>query len=576
MKIIEIVIGFLTSTFMITGLFSIGSFFNKFLPNTDYKVHIKIGLGFAFIQLFFISISLIGSNVLTNISCLALITASLFYHRNQIRFLLKSFFKTITSSQIFLLIIFIPFLFRLMSPPTSYDGLNFYLPSVEWVFHNGLAFNPYLTGYTTMPMGGEYLFSLSYGLGQYSGVRWTDAFFTFLLISLIYSFSKTLMSKNIAKLSVLLCISIESTFFWVFGTGKVDTISTYIMLLGFALLIENWERKNFSLSFVMFCISLSIKYTNWILLILPITLLFLYLIKQKFTLKRILFALIPLLFVIPTVLKNKIQTNNPLAPLIEVSGQSEHVKQHGSLPNKTIIEGNIYNLDKDKKEKIISSKSFQLVFFISACILLIAIIIYLLSKSTFDIKPWFVFFIASLLPWVYFLGYSNQPLRFVWLLLILGILIVTKFLDIALLNFKKISHVFSVLLLSLTFITLTHTVYSKYGEKIKGFWSYQKSDLIEWYEKQGLMKYAFSYQLKQKDFQHKDVFYYNAPTLGAFRLNEYGNLPTDYVLYQNNTSSQTLPTNKSFIVINQKTLLKRQLDTTNILFRKGDYFLIKQ
>jgi len=90
------------------------------------------------------------------------------------------------------------------------------------------------------------------------------------------------------------------------------------------------------------------------------------------------------------------------------------------------------------------------------------------------------------------------------------------------------------------------------------------------------MKYAFSYQLKQKDFQHKDVFYYNAPTLGAFRLNEYGNLPTDYVLSQNNTSSQALPTNKSFIVINQKTLLKRQLDTTNILFRKGDYFLIKQ
>ena len=90
------------------------------------------------------------------------------------------------------------------------------------------------------------------------------------------------------------------------------------------------------------------------------------------------------------------------------------------------------------------------------------------------------------------------------------------------------------------------------------------------------MKYAFSYQLKQKDFQHKDVFYYNAPTLGAFRLNEYGNLPTDYVLYQHNTSSQTLPINKSFIVMNQKTLLKRQLDTTNILLRKGDYISTKE
>ena len=85
------------------------------------------------------------------------------FARREIALLYKSIIKLFKKDYLVLFVLFVvflPFLSRLMSPPTSADGLSFYLPSVEWVYNYGLAFNPYLTGYTTMPMGAEYFYSI--------------------------------------------------------------------------------------------------------------------------------------------------------------------------------------------------------------------------------------------------------------------------------------------------------------------------------------------------------------------------------------------------------------------------------
>jgi len=468
MGLFEIVLGIVSSVFSLMGIYSLGAIAGKAFSTTKFKTHFYISLGLGVYQLLFIFLSLSNHAFFTQIACIFVLLFAISYKRMEIIQLFRSIGTVPKLDIIFLFIIFFPFICRLFSPPTSPDGLSFYLPAVEWIYNYGLKFNPYLTNYTTMPQGVEYFYTLSYCLGGFSAVRLTDAFFTLLLIHLIYNFSKKMLSVTFARITTLVCLFIPKTFFVLFGTGKIDTISTYIIMTGFALLIVNWKSKTLVHSIVLFSISLGIKYTNWILLFLPLLFLISFQIYQKRTLKSILLLLVPILFAGPVLIKNKIHVNNPLAPLIETKTQTRFVSSHGKLPKDQVVKLR----SKTPQQKIIKRKHVKKILYLVSLLLILGLCRILFVNSTkFRISKlwlWILFLSISFLPWLYFLGLSSQPTRFVWVPILILAILTSLYLE-SVLKYKSWYGVFSKSILIILLLTLISERYYNHSFRISRF-----------------------------------------------------------------------------------------------------------
>ena len=504
MNFFEIITGLLSALFAITGIYAIGSLAGRYISTTRFKSHFNVGLGFGVYQILFILLSLFQNAIFTNIASLFLLTISMIFARREIALLYKSIIKLFKKDYLVLFVLFVvflPFLSRLMSPPTSADGLSFYLPSVEWLYNYGLVFNPYLPRYTAMPQGTEYFYTLSYGIGGFSGVRWTDALFTLLLIHLIYSFCRGLMSLVFARLTTILCLLIPGTFFFVFGTGKVDTIGVYIVMMGFAFLITNWKIKQLNSIIVLFSISLGVKYTNWPLIVLPLTFLIFYQLIKQFSFKSIIIAFIPFLFIGPVLIKNKININNPLAPLIYNANQSRYVKSHGSLPESVLNKKVIKKLPGFDKFKISKKLKYGTLFFLGLSICWI--IFRFFPKSALpEAWLWALYLILSLFPWFYSLGFSNQPLRFIWAPIMLTIIASNVLIETFTRNKTKFNTHLSKGLLAISIITLISVGYIKHGNRIQYFLNSQTMSLESWYSLVGKDHYGFSLKIKDLNIKY--------------------------------------------------------------------------
>lgn len=220
------------------------------------------------------------------------------------------------------LLIFLPYVALVLSPPLGYDGINYYLPSVNWVFHKGLAFNPYLTRYTIMPQGAEYFFALGYPFGEYQGVRFLDLGIALIFILTVYEITKAFIALPWALHVTIGIVLFPKTFSWLVGQAKPDILG----LMFFLQLLYFLIRKNYPIAFVFLGLTLILKMTYWGF---SPALFLLFIIgdaKRFFILANLKASIIPLLFLAPFLLKNQVQVGNPVPNLTHQS--SRFTKEH--------------------------------------------------------------------------------------------------------------------------------------------------------------------------------------------------------------------------------------------------------
>jgi hypothetical protein len=162
---------FLSALFTAGSLYAMGRLLLGALGANRFGHHVALAIGFGINHLVFLSASLVMDGPAAVLFMNLLHAAFLgFYLMSRGRNALPTF-RLEPLGTVLMLVVLLPYVFRLFSPPMNVDGLMFYLPNVEWVYHRGLAFNPHLTAYTTMPMAAEYLFAQAYGLGFGMPVR---------------------------------------------------------------------------------------------------------------------------------------------------------------------------------------------------------------------------------------------------------------------------------------------------------------------------------------------------------------------------------------------------------------------
>lgn len=516
--------------FCFIGLFSLGSWVFTIGKSDSKEVHIRVVIGLGVLYLFFYCASWIfppqwvwyGSWILL-----------LFGICTQFRQLAKVRLDVPSLFFGFLALVFLPYFFRLFSPPVNEDGLSFYLPNIAWIHANGLSFNPYLTNYTTMPLGVEYLFSIPFGLAGYRGVALMDAFGTLALLHLLYQFSQRYMGKTKSQLVVVAALLIKGTFFFVFGSGKVDTWNTYVLMTGLFLFIEASKKSDWQGAFLVFSIALGLKFTNYMLMLLPLMVCWVLVIKHQGIGKAILLGLVPLFFVGSVLVRNYILVANPLAPLVHLEGQSRFVAMHQG-EGKTAVSlrslGELWDLDLVSTVIQLGDRYSQ--YFLVVLSMVLGWILWK-NRSALAVELRWAGLVIILMftPWFLILGSSPQPLRFIWAPLILFIWAGIRWID----SWEKSRPIgnkrLDLILFSLCSTVLITTVYFKHFYFIPHFFAQRNQSVATWYSQVGRDHYAFSYQFKEMGLHFAKVNYRKPVALGAFSIGEYGNIPTQEEFY---------------------------------------------
>ena len=523
-------IAIVSCCFCFIGLFSLGSWVLAFMKCGTEEFHFRIVVGLGVFYFFFYTSSWILSAQWVGYASSMLLLFCIFTQYDQwpkLRRRVPYLFFGI------LVLTFLPYFFRMFSPPVSEDGLSFYLPNIAWIHTHGLSYNPYLTNYTTMPLGVEYLFSVPFGWAGYQGVVLMDALGTLALIHLLYQSSRRYMNRTKSQLVVVAALLIKGTFFFVFASGKIDTWNTYALMTGLFLFIRASQKKDWQSAFVVFSIALGLKFTNYILLLFPLILCWILVVKNQGIKKAFLLAFVPLFFVGSVLVRNYILVNNPLAPLVELEGQSRFVAIHQEkeAPSNSLTSF-FETWEGDKISAVVQfSTRYSQVFLVVVSMMLGWFFWKKKSKVGMELKWAGVAIVMMYLPWILFLGNSTQPLRFIWAPLMLTIWAFVGLID----SLEKSGQIrFKMPGLALYLICtffLIATVYRKHAHYIPDFFALQNQSLASWYSQVGRDHYALSYRFKELGLHHAKVDYRAPVALGAFALDDYGNIPTQEEFY---------------------------------------------
>ena len=569
------ILSLISPFFLLLLLFGVGSRFS--LPGEQSKVilHFRIAIGYG---LFFILYNLLVpflAPFALHVTLWVILLLFAVINSKHILQSIKAFKFKLNFEYLFFIALFIPHIFRVLSPPTSDDGPSFYLPNIQWIYFNGLSFNPYQTAYTTMPLGAEELFSMVYPYGGYYSVRILDALFCLLLFDLLYDFVVKFIGKNLSRSFLILILLLPGTFFFLFGTGKVDVLNTYFMTLGFVLFLKYWNTKNLPLVIVVFSLSLSIKYTSWLLLAVPLFLLCAAYIYQNAK-RNFWIFFVPLFFVAPTLIKNQVQVNNPLASIFNSPNQTQFIWKKGSLPERGGI----------SKIAVSKNKSSQLRAFLKTIqdltipILLVFVIIIGLLQFLNKIQIpqlwlWMLFLFSSFSLWFYFLGTSPQPMRFAWLQVIICLILIGKSVDFILTKyFANSAKVISTVLFAVLFASISYKIVFRHGYQIPAFFKAQKMELSDWYLENQKDHYGFSVAFKEGGFHYKDVAYLTHVAKGFFDVGDYGNIPTDLEYHRIKKNYPKAIAAHRYLLCTKKQRAIKNLDKYSIIIQKGNYFLL--
>tara|TARA_R110002072_G_scaffold250981_1_gene409717 strand:+ start:4695 stop:6413 length:1719 start_codon:yes stop_codon:yes gene_type:complete len=569
MSFVEMLFSLLAAGFTFFGLFSLGNILASTTGLRSINGHGKIALGVGLFSFSFFLFSLFIPPAFVWYAWIFLFALAILTQRN---FIVKSL-GLIQWSDPFvwvLFVLFLPYIFRLVGLPLSDDGLSFYLPNVAWIFAKGIEFNPYLTNYTLMPLGMEYVFTIPFGFTGIPGVLVFDALGSIALLHLIYTVGKKLFSIRMAQVLVLTALLIKGTLFYLFGTGKIDTWNTYVIVSGIFLFIQNCRKREFTGVFLIFSIALGIKFTNWLLLILPLCYLFYELFRREKFRKVALLAMVPLFFAGSVMIRNQLEVNNPLAPIFLTGNESRFVETHGKMPDEQIL----VELVNDGNENLSFMSGLLNDFIFPLGVILVALIWvvwFRKVKISIELAQSLILIILMFLPWFIVLGNSNQPLRFIWTPLILGIVILLKAIDELLQSKPKLLENFKNIALGVLTLVAFTVVFSKHSFHMVNFFKFSNHSLSEWYSLAGKNHYAISYRFKEMGLHHADVHYKVPVALGAFDVDDYGNIPEQDELSRMSTS--TILSADFVIDIGMDKL--DTLPQEDIVMQYGDYFVYK-
>jgi hypothetical protein len=563
---LEIITGPISAIFFFVGLLALGNWIFKWGKSGNGSTHEKVAIGYGLLYVIYHLFHFILEPKHIWISISTLILICIFSERKSLLMKIKDIY--LRSTFVWLVfIILIPFFFRLISPPISNDGLSFYLPQVAWLYEYGLKFNPFLTQYTTMPQGIQILFTLPYGVSGYSGVRFMDAFAALALLHVIYQECRNLLNESYSKIFVLFALLLKGTILFLFGTGKIDTWSTYIFTIGFFAFFKGIHSKNYLNVFIIFSVILSIKYTNWVLMVLPLLWLAYLLFRALPLLQWTFLMQVPLFFAGSVLIRNHIQVNNALSPFFLNGLESRYVHNHGP-----ILYDNPFEITNFKFENgiLIMNYLSHPIFIVSCFFVLFFYFHYRKVQFSNMIRFGIYLFILMMIPWFVIFGSSAQPIRFLWgpiLLLFTISLMVWKEIQFAQ-TFPKKTPLILVCTLGLTLIFFS---YFKGRQYVYNFFQLPNKSLSEWYAQVGRHHYAMSYRIKELGLHNQKIFYESRVALGAFEVHEFGRFPDQDEFFNRNKGEWN---GYDFLLLNGHS--KAQLfQKEEVLLQYNDYYLIQ-
>jgi hypothetical protein len=575
----DIIIAIFASIFTIGSLFSMGKLAFHFVKNDGFDGFVAIGIGFGINHLLFLIVSLFlkGPSAVICMNILHALSILMFLLRGS-KFYFKSGFSG-TAIFVILLIITLPYLFQIASPPMNIDGLSFYLPNTEWVYHRGLSFNPHLTNYTTMPMACEYLFAQAYGMGGRWAVLFTDTTFGALTLFLCYRTGRILLSPIWTIIFILTILLFPQGILYLLGAAKVDMVNTFLLLSAISLLFR--PKITGPLVWILvalFSISCAIKYLSWLQLIIPISVCILYIWNKQGWRTMMLACLIPLFFTGPVLLKNQLQVGNPLAPLVWNAGQHTYIAAHQGIDLNSILVGEEISANRSSfLRKVVVKVYTQIGLWLYAIALILLIFARLSGLDLRQLKFPLFFLLGSLIPWHAYVGTSLQPTRFTLpLLILLALIIIFLIMSLTRIHLKRYLHLVGYFFFVFGISLNLFNSYVKHGHYMTRFWDAQKTSLKDWYASDGKYQFAMTQQLVDEGWLEKNIMFLSSLNYGLVPFDKIDKVHTDFDLLKNQRGFQSLVGQYDYVFCRLGDREKYDLMDKEVIIQVGNYFLLKR
>jgi hypothetical protein len=573
----DIVTSVFSAMLLLAALYATGRLLHARLKWRDTTADAAIVTGMAFNHLAFLLLSLCFEGETTvmlmhSIHILAIALAYLRHpgwFRRRRRFHYKPF--------VILGALYLPYLFSPISPPMNFDAVFAYVHNAEWVYHHGLAFNPSSSAYTTMPMGVEYLFAQVFPLGGKLSIFMLDAFFGLLLVRRIYLIALQHLPPRTALVLVLATLLVPEGIPFLFGIAKVDTINIYLIISGFAWIAERQNPFRLWFTLLAFSMACAVKYTGWLQLLLPVAITVVLLVKTKGISKGLLAGLLPLLFIAPVLMKNLIQTGNPLVGLKWSPAQHTYVEPHSGMTKEDLsqkISGSIRQ-EQDHVKTLIQISYYHLNFILYGILLVLLLAARSLRVDISDLR-WLIFYLlAGLLPWHFFVGTSLQPPRFLmafyFIILLSGFIIFFRI--IARRNADPAP--WTRYAFMLVFVITFFNTYYRHGNRIAGFMQSQHVSLQHWYEQTGNYIFAITTRLRDEGWLCQRIMYMSPVAKGLLSSEQISQEHEDRARWSYRTNFSVMRDRYDYVLCHEDDILKYGLQDRQVVLQSGHMYLLK-
>jgi hypothetical protein len=549
---------------------------SAFLRWSDAAFGLDLCMGIGFVHLLFLISSLFWSPEM--VQMLMLVFHVLMNGSGLARFNLRISRPLLSFGTIIFILMLAPLILRTLSPCVNADSLTIYLPNVEWVVHRGLDLNPFLTGYTTMPMAAEYLFSQAYAWGGVDAVRMLDAIFGISLLVLIYRWVSARGPDYLAWMILVVLILLPGTYRYLFGNGKVDMLSCFVVLAG----VMHWpagrtyDRQTIVKSLLLFSLACAFKYTNWILLCLPMLSLLWQLIRHERSHWHFAGVLTPLAFTLPVLIRNDRLTGNPLAPLLHDPDQFVFTATHGGIPDDPLRSiASAWSMKGDLIDRLALITHDLSPFVLFSAALIFSLLLGFRSRLPLELRSQAEWLFLSLLPFYGFVSMSVQPARFLMPQLLVASLICMRSIQCLkpVSNLHTVKGVMKWGQIALLSFVLIFILYRE-GDWVRRYIRHLSISERQWYEETGVHHAAITIALVEDGWiADVPVVWNDRPVMSLVPYRQWDRLPTDLELHQRRSGILPLPSGDLLRFCNATSCEDNHTPASRTLIRKGPWIL---
>lgn len=573
----ELAASVFSALMLIASLYSIGGLLHARLRWKNVGADAALITGMAFNHLVFVLLSLCfeGGTTVMLMHILHIIALAMALMRHPQWF--QTFRRISWKPPVILLVLYLPYLCSPLSPPLNYDAMFAYVHNAEWVYHHGLAFNPSSTAYTTMPMGAEYLFAQAFPIGGKLSIFLLDAFFGILLVRRTYLVATRFISQRASMLLVLCLLLIPEGIPFLFGIAKVDPINIYLIISGFAWVMEFQRPFRLWFALLAFSMACAVKYTGWLQLCLPIIIIVLMIVKNRGWSKGAFAALLPVLFIGPVLVKNLIQTGNPLVGLKWSPSQQVYVEPHAGMTKADLskkISGNIGQLS-DPVKATIQVAYYYLNFLLYGVLILLLITALAMRVQISDHRTILLLLAAALIPWHVFVGDSLQPPRFMlpyyFVIMLLCFIIGSRVM-------RHLGMGTGFLLRYAFMAAFTFTFFNTYyrhGKRIPGFLQSQAIPLHQWYEQSGNYVFSMTTRLRDEGWLCHRIMFMSPIAKGLLSADQLSGDHADSSRWAYRTQFSAMRDRYDYVLCSDKDILKYGLGDRPVMIQSGHMYLLK-